>query len=285
MKHGFFLIDKPAGLSSAAVVAKVKRAIGGLKTGHAGTLDPMATGLLVVLFGSCTRLASKAEASEKEYQGKILFGRTTDSDDVTGATLTVSEMLPSFEDVRGAVSSFTGKIMQAPPRISAVKIDGERSYKLARSGEDVAPQPREVEVKEFLVEEESEWEVRYRVRCSKGTYIRSLARDLGEKLGCGGCLSTIRRTRNGMFSVDSAISIEAVTLASARDWWDLLPNTPQVMIAEDVRRRLDHGDPAAPKLVGMDGEGLVIYKGPDGMPAGFVELANGTWERGPIFDS
>lgn len=285
MKHGFFLIDKPAGLSSAAVVAKVKRALGGLKTGHAGTLDPMATGLLVVLFGSCTRLASKAEASEKEYQGKILFGRTTNSDDVTGETLSTSQNLPSLENVRLATKRFIGRIQQAPPRISAVKIDGERSYRRARAGEEVSPAPREVEVKEFEIEAESLAEVRYRVRCSKGTYIRSLARDLGEVLGCGGCLSAIRRTRNGEFSVDSAIPLEQVGISHARQWWELLPNAPQVVVTDEILRRLEHGDPAAPGLIGLSGESPVIYKNSRGLMVGFVESIDGRWQRGPIFDS
>lgn len=284
MRHGFFLIDKPAGLSSAAVVARVKRQIGGLKTGHAGTLDPMATGLLVVMFGACTRLASKAEASQKEYRGKILFGRTTDSDDVTGATLTTSDALPNFADVQRGASSFVGKIMQAPPRISAVKIDGERSYRLARAGEDVAPAAREVEVKEFLVEPESESEVRYVVKCSKGTYIRSLARDLGAMLGCGGCLSTIRRTQNGNFSIESAIALENASLATARNWWELLPNTPRVAISEELRKRLFHGDPRAPGEVATNSGPLVIYTDSSGVPISFVELINGAWERGPVFD-
>ena len=283
MKHGYFLIDKPVGLSSAAVVAKVKRAIGRLKTGHAGTLDPMATGLLVVVFGSCTKLMNRVQASEKEYQGRILFGRVTDSDDVTGATISESSNVPEFPVIVRAAESFVGRIMQAPPRISAVKIGGERSYELARAGEDVAPQPREVTVNEFKLEPYSLTEVRYRVRCSKGTYIRSLARDLGAALGCGGCLSEIRRTANGCFSVNDAVTLEGVSLNVAKSWWTLFPGAKTVEISPQLLRRLVNGDTTAPREVAAgETTGVVLYRSESSQPIGFVELLAGEWQRGPL---
>ncbi len=283
MRHGFFLVDKPAGISSANVVARVKRLLSGAKVGHAGTLDPMATGLLVVLFGSCTRLADRVQAGEKGYEGVIRFGTVTNSDDITGDVIATSTTPPDFQTILTKSRGLIGVIEQIPPKISAVKVDGKRSYRLARSGVEVALEPRKVEVKELDLHRLNDFEVTYRVRCSKGTYVRSLARDLGEMVGCGGCLSSIRRTRSGLFSVGDAVTLDKITSADAHAWHELFPNTPFQLISAEILSRLEHGDPrAAAEVQAKEGD-LILYGTEPGMPLGYVEKQSDQWIRGPLF--
>lgn len=187
------LIDKPSGVSSAAVLNLIKRKLSLKKIGHAGTLDPFASGLLVVLTGRCTKLAFVPEAADKEYQGEITFGVATDTEDITGQITEKSEIVPTNEEVAKAALKLTGEISQMPPRFSALKIDGKRAYVLARSGADFELKPRFVTVSEFNLWQVSERLWGFRAMVSKGTYIRSLARDLGRLAGSCAVLSSLRQ--------------------------------------------------------------------------------------------
>ena len=230
--NGIFLIDKPAGISSAKAIAMLKKRLQIRKIGHAGTLDPFATGLLVALCGGATRLAQYAEVGRKRYSGEFRFGQTSDSDDNTGEILSQSDILPEFSEVREIVKDFTGEIQQFPPRISAVKIDGKRAYKRARAGEEFELQSRSVHTSSFEVEPTSENGVfRFSLECSKGTYIRSLARDIGEKLGCGGLLQSLRREASYPFDVIDAKDVESLEKSHFVDWRALFQSIPELEVS------------------------------------------------------
>ena len=208
---GILLLDKESGWTSQDCVAKLRGVLGERRVGHAGTLDPMATGLLVVLVGRATRAAAYAEAGEKEYVASFRPGIVTDTQDITGNLLRRSSVLPSEEDVRGILPRFTGEIEQLPPMYSAVKVNGRKLYEIARRGGQAERQKRRITIRsiEYLRREGEDHILR--VRCSKGTYIRTLCHDMGEALGCGGCMSALRRTAVGPFRVEDAVPIGAVT--------------------------------------------------------------------------
>ncbi|GAA2913150.1 tRNA pseudouridine(55) synthase TruB [Streptosporangium fragile] len=210
---GLIIVDKPAGWTSHDVVAKLRGIAGTRKVGHAGTLDPMATGVLVVGVEKATRLLGHLALTEKGYDATIRLGQSTNTDDAEGETIaTASAAGVSDEDLAKGVAALTGEIMQVPPQVSAIKINGERAYKRARAGEDVALRPRPVTVSAFEVTAVHRHgdvvDVAASVRCSSGTYIRSLARDLGAALGVGGHLTVLRRTRVGPYDLSLARSLE-----------------------------------------------------------------------------
>lgn len=201
-------IDKPDGWTSFDVVARIRSITGCRRVGHGGTLDPFATGVLVVGIGPATRLMRYLSAGRKIYEATMRFGAETDSEDLTGEVVAENETIPSADDLAAALPDFTGAIMQVPPRLSAVHVDGERSYRRARRGEDVEPPARQVEIHriELLGMEGSE--ARLEVECGGGTYIRSLARDLGRALGAAAHLSALRRTGVGPFGIEQALSLD-----------------------------------------------------------------------------
>lgn len=242
VQSGLLLVDKPAGMSSAAVVGAVKRRFSYEKVGHAGTLDPMATGLLVCVVGAATRLASYAEGGRKTYSGTIRLGLVTDTDDITGATLESSGEIPHAVTVIEASRELVGNIMQTPPRVSAVKVAGKRAYARARAGEDLRLEPRPTTVYRFDIEALSTHEYRFEIDCSKGTYIRSIARDLGAKLGCGGCLASLRREGSEPFDVSDAKPLDDLTGSDLRPWGDLFPGVLRVEVPTSVAARLRGGD-------------------------------------------
>ena len=212
------VIDKPYRWSSTDVVRKVKfelRKAGyrRIKVGHAGTLDPLATGLLVVLVGRATRAAAFAEAETKEYVAAFRPGIVTDTQDITGNLLRSSDVLPSEEDVRAALPRFIGEIEQIPPMYSAIKINGRKLYDIARRGGEVEREARRITIHSIYYLGQENGDHMLRIRCSKGTYIRTLCHDLGEYLGCGGCMAALRRTRSGSFSVENARRIGELTRA------------------------------------------------------------------------
>ena len=217
---GVVLIDKPAGVTSHDVVGRVRRALGMRRVGHAGTLDPMATGVLVVGVGPTTRLLGIVGAHDKEYEATIRLGATTTTDDREGEVIAAASAaaLAAITDemVTEAVGGFLGTIAQRPSAVSAVKIDGKRAYERVRSGEDVELPTRQVRIANFDVldiERGSEWiDVRVRVECSAGTYVRALARDLGAALGVGGHLTALRRTRSGGVAVRECIDLDDVSI-------------------------------------------------------------------------
>ena len=214
-EEGFFaagqvlLIDKPLQWTSFDVIRKVRGMVKIRKVGHAGTLDPLATGLLIVCTGKFTKRINDYMAQEKEYTGTITLGASTPTYDLESEPENFREFqLITMEALREAVGKFTGPILQIPPAHSAIKVGGKRVYELARKGEEVKLEPRPVVIKEFEITSVTLPEIGFRVVCSTGTYIRSLANDLGAELGCGGYLSSLRRTRIGAFSVDDAMSME-----------------------------------------------------------------------------
>ena len=205
--HGLLLVDKPAGPTSFDVIRSVRRALKTRKVGHTGTLDPDATGLLPIAIGNATRFAQFLILDDKEYTFDLVLGRRTTTDDATGETMYVREVDVSKEQLDSLLPQFTGEIMQAPPRFSAVHVNGRRAYDLAREGVEFELPTRPVRVDSITVKEFGQPVSAMHVACGSGTYVRGLARDIGEALGVGGHASAIRRTRVGGFSVEAAVSL------------------------------------------------------------------------------
>lgn len=212
MPDGIIIVDKQRGWTSFDVCAKLRSVLKTKKIGHAGTLDPMATGVLIVLAGSAAKACEFAVSDEKEYIAGLRLGITTDTQDTTGSVLRVSDDIPGRAEVEGALFAFRGEITQTPPMYSAVKVGGERLYSLARKGREVERPVRRVFIKELSVEGLSEDGKEYALRivCSKGTYVRALCDDIGHALGCGGAMSSLRRTRSGAFTLDGALTVAEI---------------------------------------------------------------------------
>ena len=207
---GLLLVDKPAGMTSSDVVVAVRRMFRLRKVGHAGTLDPQATGLLLLLVGRGTKFCTSLMGGDKTYEGTLRLGAATTTQDAEGEVVSGSD--PSGvarERLEALVASdFTGDIFQTPPMVSAIKVNGVPLYKMARKGEEVAREPRLVHVFSFRIDDFALPDVRFTVRCTKGTYVRTLCHDIGAALGCGGHLAALRRTRSGRFSVADAIALD-----------------------------------------------------------------------------
>jgi tRNA pseudouridine55 synthase len=248
--NGVIVIDKPAGWTSHDVVAKMRNILGERSIGHLGTLDPMATGVLPLVIGKMTRLCQFYEHSEKAYQGTIRFGFATDTYDADGdATGTVQEVKVTLEELRGAASQFTGRLRQVPPPFSAKKIKGVPAYKLARKKQDVELEPVEVEVKELTIVGLEGELAEFRCRVSSGTYVRSIAHELGQKLGCGAHLASLRRTAVAEFLVEGAHTLDHVGDVVSQGRLDeimvhprrVLPEIPCVTADEETVGRIRHG--------------------------------------------
>ena len=209
MANGIIIIDKPAGWTSMDVCAKLRGILKTKKIGHAGTLDPMATGVLPVFVGRATRAVSFAEGGEKEYVAGLRLGRTTNTQDTEGQTLTQSPVAVGREELEAVLPRFTGEISQIPPMFSAIKINGQKLYDLARQGKEVERKARAVTIFALeVVEQVSETDYILRIRCSKGTYVRTLCHDIGQALGCGGCMFSLRRTMAAGFTLDESVTLE-----------------------------------------------------------------------------
>jgi tRNA pseudouridine55 synthase len=278
--NGLVIVDKPAGWTSHDVVGKLRRLAGTRRVGHAGTLDPMATGVLVVGVDKATRLLGHLALTEKSYDAVIRLGQTTNTDDAEGeltASAPASEV--SEGDLRAAVAGLTGPIEQIPPQVSAIKVDGRRAYKRVRDGEEVALKARRVTVYDFdladLTYDGDVLDVSASVTCSSGTYIRALARDLGAALGVGGHLTALRRTRVGPYDLPQARTIEQLTeeltvlpLAEA-----VSAAFPRRDVSEEDARRIAHGGRLG--ATGL-GPGPIGVFGPDGTLLALME------EHGPV---
>lgn len=204
MKSGVIIINKEIGPTSQGVVNRVKRLLGASKAGHTGTLDPMATGVLPVLLERGVKASEFMLSSDKHYVATLLLGLTTDTEDVTGETLTESDLIPTEAEVMAAVSSFVGEYMQTPPMYSALKVGGKKLCDLAREGITIEREPRQVTIHSLTAERISEREYTLDVHCSKGTYIRTLCADIGARLGSGGCMKTLCRASASGFSLADA---------------------------------------------------------------------------------
>ncbi len=235
----------PDGPTSHDVVDRVRRTVGTDRVGHLGTLDPFASGLLVIMVGRATRLAPFAAGWPKAYDGVIRLGATTDTDDATGATVATSQAWQGLDRARveEALDAFRGTYDQRPPAYSAVKVAGERAYRRARRGEAVELRPRRVEVTELEIERFGPPDVAFRATVSGGTYLRSLARDVGAALGCGAHLATLRRTRVGPFQLEDAVAPDAVTAQTLRDPAELVRDLPARELDDAGRAAVVHGRP------------------------------------------
>jgi tRNA pseudouridine55 synthase len=213
LSHGFLILDKPVGITSAKAVAEVKRALGCKKIGHGGTLDPLASGILPLAIGEATKAFEYVASSIKEYRFTVTFGEERSTDDSEGEVTSTTERLPSQEDILRVLPGFTGTILQTPPVYSALKVDGERAYKRARAGEQVEMKPRKVEIHALSLAPDTPADcplhhATLSVTCGKGTYVRALARDIARKCNGLGYISMLRRTRVGKFREAQAISLD-----------------------------------------------------------------------------
>ncbi len=212
---GVVVVDKPAGMTSFDVVARMRRIYGTRRVGHTGTLDPDATGVLVVLVGRAAKAAEYITVGEKQYMATLRLGITTDTEDVTGEVLTESTDIPDEAAVIAAAESFRGEYMQIPPMYSALKRDGEKLVDLARRGITVEREARRVEIYSLVCEKLTDTDYALNVTCSHGTYIRTLCADIGAKLGCGGCMASLRRGQTGGFTLADAATIGTISDAPA----------------------------------------------------------------------
>jgi tRNA pseudouridine55 synthase len=272
---GIILIDKPAGITSAEVVRRIKRYVKPARVGHLGTLDPFATGLLPIMIGEATKLAPFLEGGDKQYEGVIRLGAETDTLDRDGAVVRTAPV-PALtrERLAEVAARFTGKIEQTPPIYSAIKRAGIPLYRLARRGEEVAPpEPRTVEIRSLELAAESADSIRFTARCSPGTYARALARDIGAALGSAGYLCELRRTRHGDFSIDNAQPLDGVldSLQSERaaalpviGLREALAEMAEVSVDADGERRLRNGDSRALDSLPAAGGGLFKVISHDG---------------------
>jgi tRNA pseudouridine55 synthase len=212
---GVLLVDKPADHTSHDVIARLRGKLKMKRIGHAGTLDPMATGLLIVLVGKATRVSQYLMSVDKEYTGTISLGKVTTTQDAEGEMLETRPVPPLTEaEVKTALKAFVGDQYQTPPMYSAIKIDGVPLYKKARQGEEVEREPRFIRVSSFEMTRFASPEIDFVLRCSKGTYVRTIAHDVGQKLGCGAHLSKLRRTGSGKFTIDQCLTLDEIQALS-----------------------------------------------------------------------
>ncbi len=209
--EGVLFVDKPRGCTSHDVVSRLRRKLGMKRIGHAGTLDPMATGLLIMLIGRATRVSQYLTNLDKEYEGTIELGTITNSQDADGEVMEKRPVPPFTEaGVRAVMQTFLGDQYQTPPMFSAIKVEGVPLYKMARKGEEIAREPRFIRVSSYDLTRFDPPRLDFRLRCSKGTYVRTLAHDLGQKLGCGAHLCALRRTATDRFRIDAALPLEEI---------------------------------------------------------------------------
>ena len=248
--NGIILVDKPCDWTSHDVVGKLRGILHERRIGHSGTLDPMATGLLVVFVGRATRAVEFAEADSKEYIAGLRLGISTDTQDITGNTLKSSNSLPSKAELEQALSAFKGEISQIPPMYSAIKVGGRKLYELARRGESVERKPRKVTIEKLEIVGENDGDYILDVVCSKGTYIRTLCNDIGDTLGCGGCMSSLRRVKAGAFSIEKAHTIDEIQAAADNGGLDeiiipvdrLFSAYPELTVRDTAEKKLRNGN-------------------------------------------
>ncbi len=215
---GILVIDKPRGMTSHDVVDFIRKRFDLEKVGHAGTLDPAVTGVLVILIGKATKLSSKLTGEDKEYEATMTLGKKTDSGDGEGKVIAEGDYsMMTQKLITDAFASFKGEIEQVPPMVSAIRHKGKRLYELARQGKEIPRQPRTVYIKELKIQKIEIPKVDFSVVCSKGTYVRKLCEDIGDKLGCGGYMSGLRRIRAGEFTLEKSIVIDRLKLFSKGD--------------------------------------------------------------------
>ena len=285
---GWLVVDQPAGMTSTAVVNKVRWAMAAKKAGHAGTLDPEATGVLAVALGEATKTVPYITDSLKAYTFTVRLGAATNTDDAEGEVIATSDARPSDDDIKAALGQFVGDIMQVPPKFSAVKIDGERAYKLARDDEDFEIAARPLWVEELvMIDREDADHVTLEMTCGKGGYVRSIARDLGEVMGCLGHVRELRRIWSGPFTASDGISIKQIDEmaktpeldAFLRPLTEGLTELPEVKATAEGAVRLRNGNPGM--VIASDVEyGEECWASLDGEP-----VAVGIFKAGELHPS
>jgi tRNA pseudouridine55 synthase len=283
--HGWLILDKPAGPTSAVAVAVARRALDARKAGHAGTLDPAATGLLAIAFGEATKTVPFVADAGKAYRFTVRWGVATATDDAEGAVIAGSALRPDAAAIRAALPEFTGDIMQVPPQVSAVKVDGARAYALARAGEapELAARPLTVERLELVGVPDRDTAV-FEMTCGKGGYVRAIARDLGERLGCLGHVVTLRRLWSGPFTLDGAADWAALAAGGPALEARLLPvqaalaGLPELACPPEAAARLLNGNPVA--LPARLPEASTAWASREGRP-----VAVGDWRGGALHPS
>lgn len=288
--HGWLLVDKPKGVTSTSVVSKARWAFQAQKAGHSGTLDPLASGLLAVAFGEATKTIPYAQDGMKTYRFTIRLGIRTSSDDGEGEAIATSNARPSDTQIKNALLSFKGHIEQVPPQFSAVKVDGERAYDLARDGVEMELASRPLFVQHLAILDRPDPDhVTLEMICGKGGYVRSIARDLGEALGCHGHVSDLRRMESGGFSVTSAIPLsllDQIREAGGDEY--LLPlsagltDLPEIKIRATEAARLRNGNaaPVTHTVLGYGDEALAVH---DGQPVALVAYKAGMLHPNRVF--
>ena len=290
--NGWFILDKPVGMTSTHAVARLKRIFNAKKAGHAGTLDPLASGILPIAFGEATKTVPFVQEGEKAYCFTVQWGAETDTDDTDGTITRNSDRIPSAEEVAAALPSFTGTIMQVPPAFSAIKINGERAYDIAREGEKVELVPRPVTIRQLQVVATEGTQTVLEARCGKGTYVRALARDLGRMLGCFGHVAALRRTRVGPFGEAEAVEIATVDEAAGEAAQALpfllsveagLSEVACIVVDRDAAARLRRGQPLL--LRGRDAPVCgIAYAACGGVPVAFGAVEGGELVPSRVFN-
>lgn len=269
---GIVIVDKPQGWTSQDVTARLRRVFGTRRIGHGGTLDPMATGVLPVFVGRATRGVEFFEHAEKTYETVLRLGITTDTEDMTGTVLTEEKVSFTEEQLQETLATFRGEILQVPPMYSALKVNGQKLCDLARKGKTVERQPRPITVHELILVERGENTLRLRVRCSKGTYIRTLCKDIGEKLGCGGCMESLRRVAAGEYTIDEAVPLQTLLDTEEPEKYlrgvdTMFRNYPAVTLTANQETRCRNGNafsvslaPGTYRAYSQAGEFLMLAK-------------------------
>ena len=275
--NGIVIVDKPQEWTSQDVTARLRRVFNTRRIGHGGTLDPMATGVLPVFVGRATRGVEFFEHAEKAYETVLRLGLTTDTEDIFGNTLTEQEVHISETEFSNILPRFRGKIEQVPPMYSALKVNGQKLCDLARKGKEVERQPRQIEIFELTLLEFSGNTARLRVKCSKGTYIRTLCKDIGEALGCGGCMQELRRIQAGEYTITEAVPLQTLLDSEEPEQYlrtvdTMFRNYPEVKLTPNQEKRCRCGNQFSVKLAdgtyraySQNGEFLMLAKVEDGV--------------------
>jgi len=285
---GWIVLDKPVGMTSTQAVSRLKRIYNGKKAGHAGTLDPLASGILPVAFGEATKTVPFVQDGEKAYLFTVRWGVETDTDDSDGAATRTSDARPTLSDIEALLPRFTGEILQTPPQYSAIKIAGERAYDLAREGEQVELKPRPVTIHRLEILESADAETRLVMECGKGAYVRAIARDLGRLLGCYGHVTALRRTRVGPFVEEDSFTLTEIEAEGGAAEALLsveagLTELPCVVVDRDAAARLRRGGSLI--LRGRDAPaGGIVYAACGGVPVAFGEVVEGALEPSRVFN-
>ena len=275
--NGIVIVDKPEGWTSQDVTARLRRVFNTRRIGHGGTLDPMATGVLPVFVGRATRGVEFFEHAEKTYETVLRLGLTTDTEDISGTVLSEQDAFVTGEQLEAVLQNFRGEIMQVPPMYSALKINGQKLVDLARKGKEVERQPRPITIHELTLLGMEADGIHLRVRCSKGTYIRTLCKDIGEALGCGGCMAALRRVTAGEYTIEESVPLQTLLETEDPEQYlrpvdSMFRNYPAVTLTEKQELRCRNGNSFSISLpdgtyraYSKDGEFLMLAKVGDGV--------------------